>query len=609
MSPKICLLFLALTVNHLFGQNQNYPIYFHVFDSDSLKGFDEMDARAKAIQENYTGAELKIKMYLQKREFINNKYNLAINKVLVPSYQYQPDTKHGVLYGCLNDDFETSVAATITNSGQISGWTVVGGSNCPFLPNSSSQTGYNPYFPQGLYGVTSCNLMGCCPMPPAHSAIIDCSVGYVDPTIGSQYPIYSIFGTGTVSGSSLVNPQINGGLYGTKVLRLNDEITNDYSVERLTKVLPVNAGSSFYQFAIIPVLAPGHLCCDAGSLQIRFRDFFSGNVLACPSLSVSGPSGACTATTVLNFYNGGDGSPYNPTTNYGNIYCPWKVYKVDLSPYLGQVLVLEVITTDCDAGGHFGCMYFDAQCGDLKININSIDYQALNSAINYTSCSDSVNLQAPVGFNTYQWNGPVGITSTKSALTTTVPGTYVLTLDQGLSCSVISKTVQISFSASVAAIFSSDSTLCQGESTQITAIGINNCHWSTGDSTQAIIVSPMATTQYSVNGFNQDGCQVSASITQSVEVCLGLASKFRDKAISIYPNPNHGNFTVTFSREASGGELLVLNAVGKIVYTQALGSGENIIRTKGLVPGIYYYKVQDAEKKTIAIGKLEIGQD
>jgi hypothetical protein len=64
-------------------------------------------------------------------------------------------------------------------------------------------------------------------MPPNNSAIIDCSApgGYIDTYIGSQYPIFSVFGTGTVSGANAANPQIQGGLYGTKVLRLNDELT------------------------------------------------------------------------------------------------------------------------------------------------------------------------------------------------------------------------------------------------------------------------------------------------------------------------------------------------------------------------------------------------
>ena len=52
------------------------PTYFHIFDKDSLKGFEEDAARASAISEQYLGAEFKVKMYQLKRAYINNRYNL-----------------------------------------------------------------------------------------------------------------------------------------------------------------------------------------------------------------------------------------------------------------------------------------------------------------------------------------------------------------------------------------------------------------------------------------------------------------------------------------------------------------------------------------------------
>src|ERR1041385_2944505 len=53
------------------------PVLYHVFDADSLRGFDEEAARRSAIDERFTGPEFPVRMYQLKRRYINDKYNLV----------------------------------------------------------------------------------------------------------------------------------------------------------------------------------------------------------------------------------------------------------------------------------------------------------------------------------------------------------------------------------------------------------------------------------------------------------------------------------------------------------------------------------------------------
>lgn len=602
MKIKILISILLLTGGfNLFSQTFYIdPVYYSVFDQDSLKGFNENEARLTAIQGGWLGQELKVKMFRLKREFIDSKYNLVHPSI--NTYNYFP-AKSSVLTSCLNEDFEASPTGVIISSNQISGWTVTGGYN-GFVGSSSPST-LQAYFPAGLVNPNSCDLQGCCPMPPAHSEIIDCSFtgAYTDPIIGIQYPIYSVFGTGTVAGASAANPQINGGLFGTKFLRLNDMLTGDYSIERLSRTFAVTSSNSLFQLAFISVLSPGHNCCDGGGTQFKLRNALTNSVLSCPQLSLSAPGPQCTGPVPVTYYNTGTGTVYDPTVNFGDIYNPWKICSFDLSSYIGQALTLEIIVSDCNAGGHFGYIYLDAQCGEMKLNINNSLVSAVDSIINYTSCESVITLTSPDNYQSHQWTGPAGITSTSSILSTSVAGTYTLVLGQGLGCN-LKRILNLSFSPTTGTITSSANLLCEGYPSILTAVGLTNCAWSTGDSIQNIYVAPLVNTTYTVSGINLYGCLVSAAITQSVTDCTGIEALNKNSEISIYPNPNTGEFSLIIAKEIKNGELVIESSLGQLVYKQSVQQGKNSIKTK-VLPGIYYYKVT-SDKEVITKGKLKI---
>lgn len=422
------------------------PIYYYNFSPDSLAGFDEAAARASAISEQFLGAELKVRMYQLKRQYVDNKYGLT-KPFVSNTNNYLNMHRPAAVPGCTNEDFEATAAGIITASNQVNGWVVTSGYNGNISSTSSSTM--LPYYPGGLSGATSCNLLGCCPLPPQNSEIIDCSAagGYTDATIGAQYPIYSVFGTGTVSGANAANPQIQGGLFGTKVLRLNDMLTGDYSVEKLSKTFAVTAQNALFQFAFISVFAPGHGCCDAGGFQIRLSNATTNSVIPCPNFSVSAPSSACTNTVPYTYLNVGSGSTYSPNINYGNIYHPWNVNSMDLSAYIGQNITIDVLVSDCTAGGHFGCIYFDAQCGPMTVVGNGQVFDAGSNVTVPTCGASGATICAANGLGPYSWAGP-GLTAAQSVpaysnqcITTTISAQYTLYMNPAGACAPIQRIV------------------------------------------------------------------------------------------------------------------------------------------------------------------------
>lgn len=72
----------------------------------------------------------------------------------------------------------------------------------------------------------------------------------------------------------------------------------------------------------------------------------------------------------------------------------------------------------------------------------------------------------------------------------------------------------------------------------------------------------------------------------------------------IYPNPNNGLFELK-TENAIDGEIIIFNVTGQKVYSQKVKSEKNNIVTKDLSRGIYFYEIQDRNRK-LAKGKIII---
>ncbi|MBQ7489157.1 MAG: gliding motility-associated C-terminal domain-containing protein [Bacteroidales bacterium] len=97
--------------------------------------------------------------------------------------------------------------------------------------------------------------------------------------------------------------------------------------------------------------------------------------------------------------------------NYGTsstiLWKDWTTVGIDLTPYHGQTIAIQLTTYDCNQSGHFGYAYYTLSCAQKRITVETCGTVAENT---YT---------APDGFN-YKWyfaNDPTTIISTQQSCT------------------------------------------------------------------------------------------------------------------------------------------------------------------------------------------------
>ncbi len=447
---KLFVVALLLACQASFAQTnktaQALPqFHTYVFTADSLAGFDETAARNSAISEGFLGEEFKVRMWQLKRLYVNTKYGIAPKLVKYKNSTYN-SVKTMAVAACVNEDFEGSVAGQVTTANQINGWTISSGSNM------------SPY--------NSCNL------PPLTGAPTECELitapatGYIDPVISGNYPIYSVFGTGANNGPT-ANPTIPN-MYGTNFIRINSSL-NNYSISKLSKTFLVTSSNALFQFAFISVFSTGHTCCDAGAFQIILTNATANTVIPCPNFTVSAPSTQCAqaGTNLPQYYNAPAGTPYSGTGTL--VYNKWKVSSIDLTAYIGQSITIDVVASDCTASGHYGYVYFDAQCGPMTIIGNNQPFAAGTPSITLPTCGSSgATIVAPSGLGPYSWAGPgVGPPFTTPAYTnqtytTNISGIYTLSMNPPGSCQPIIRVITVSITPAPQIVASVQQAPCGG---------------------------------------------------------------------------------------------------------------------------------------------------
>ncbi|HYF31031.1 MAG TPA: gliding motility-associated C-terminal domain-containing protein [Chitinophagaceae bacterium] len=87
---------------------------------------------------------------------------------------------------------------------------------------------------------------------------------------------------------------------------------------------------------------------------------------------------------------------FQESPNMANVfYKPWSPITINLFGYAGKTIRLEFTNNDCTLGAHFGYAYLD-------VNENCIS----PISGNYFCGLDSIRLEAPKGFNMYNWYTP-----------------------------------------------------------------------------------------------------------------------------------------------------------------------------------------------------------
>lgn len=158
-------------------------------------------------------------------------------------------------------------------------------------------------------------------------------------------------------------------------------------------------------------------------------------------------------------------------------------------------------------------------------------------------------------------------------------------------------------SPAVMASSSQPGILCVNATATLTAFGANTYSWSVSQATStSVIISPSATSDYTVWGTNTQGCTASFTMTQLVSTCIGIEEPNNaGSAYAIYPNPSAGAFNFALRKAA---QLQVLSQLGQVVLETELPAGDTRLETT-LAKGIYLYRLVFADNST-GKGKLMI---
>ena len=114
-------------------------------------------------------------------------------------------------------------------------------------------------------------------------------------------------------------------------------------------------------------------------------------------------------------------------------------------------------------------------------------------------------------------------------------------------------------------------------------------------SSSTITVSPVTTTTYVVTGLDANNCSNTASVTVVVDVCTGIQNTGSGNiGITLYPNPNKGEFFLSLSTIKGSEEVELYSAVGQLVMTQKLTQAENTrVDMKDQANGVYLVRIKD----------------
>lgn len=220
-----------------------------------------------------------------------------------------------------------------------------------------------------------------------------------------------------------------------------------------------------------------------------------------------------------------------------------------------------------------GC---SSQPVSITINVNPLPDVQINPEGSSIFCQgDSVELTAsPTGL--YFWSNG----SFSPSITVFSTGNYIVTVTDGNGCSSTNSSSVTVNSLPVVNIESYQDTI-------LTASGTGSIFlWSTGDTTQSIIVNSMGL--YSVTVTNNDSC--TASDTFLVTFSSSQSYQVDNYKITVSPNPTNELIHISFQGIAAS-LVQIMDNTGRILIKDQSTNLEGSTRTlnvENLAPGLYY---------------------
>ncbi|WP_248722681.1 gliding motility-associated C-terminal domain-containing protein [Seonamhaeicola sp. ML3] len=290
-----------------------------------------------------------------------------------------------------------------------------------------------------------------------------------------------------------------GGRFSARIGNLDGE----NKAARISHTFTVTPNTTLLKYSYAVVLEdPGHKRRDQPKFVANIKDS-NGNIVPCGRYEAfSGPN----------------------ALNKGFINCgkfqilPWTTESADLSPFIGEDITIEFIALDCTLGEHGGYAYVDASLEPLKIQVEDL-----------CNNGDTVTLNAPEGFSSYDWSNGDG-TPSITIENAKYGETYSVDFTSNTGClSKLSITLEPTPQATIDKI--PDQEVCLGGSVLVKPTGnhTGDFRYTRPDPTNpgefvdiapagnSAILSPTQDTTYTIIARDENGCD-GPSETFSVKV-------------------------------------------------------------------------------------------
>ena len=142
--------------------------------------------------------------------------------------------------------------------------------------------------------------------------------------------------------------------------------------------------------------------------------------------------------------------------------------------------------------------------------------------------------------------------------------------------------------------------VCAGSSFTMSPSGVSTYTYSSGTA----VVTPTATSSYSVTGTSAAGCVSSAAAVSTVTVnaCGTGIEQFsiENDELRIWPNPTNSVINVELGVMSETTKVEVLNTLGEVViHNSSLKTHNLALDVSSLSPGVYFVRVGTATQKFI----------
>ena len=289
------------------------------------------------------------------------------------------------------------------------------------------------------------------------------------------------------------------------------------------------------------------------------------NITPSPSITIAGPTVACSGATVNLTASGASSYTWNTGATTTSI---------SVSP--------TVNTTYTASGtGTTGCV------GSKTITVNAGANPTINITGSSTVCSANSTTLTANGASTYSWN--TGATTASLVASPTVNTTYTATGTSSVGCSGMAMVTVTVNAIPVVNLVASSTTVCANGNT-LTLFGSPAGGAYSGSNVTGSTFVPGATAGsftpvYSFT--NTQGCSNTASVTINVLACSGINEKNAIVGLSVYPNPNNGVFVIDLNTNALK-VITITDVTGRVVYSTNTLETKQVINLTSLTNGVYF---------------------